>query len=396
MSDLVVVGDVDASTPQFRFPVRVARRLEDTLDALSGRGRAALPDPDDRRDPRAAEFARHARAESTRNKYRWFLSLYLDWCAQVGRRDLDATPATLEAFAIYLATVVVRKGKNKGVVGMAPASIRVALAAIRTYHRVHGKNPPDLGLADEMLKGHASRRVAAQIKDNKGSPGLRLPTLYQMAGACDLDTVAGVHDLALLSGGWATMARRAELARVGKAHVTRDEDRDLGIKIFIGKSKTDQLGEGRTILVPYRPDLGILCPATNMLRWDGVLNDHNVSGGGFFRGIDKHGHINGLPGYGGGAYSEWMHPTTVERVVADVARRAMVKEWDLYTAHSLRRGGATDLYAAGVDILAIARQGGWGDRSPVIFRYIDDFEDWERNALAIANFSIAVRRMRGE
>lgn len=394
MSDLVVAGAAEPPGSSFRFPPAVARRLESTLESLSGRGRAVLPDPDDRRDPRAAEFARYARSQSTRDKYRWFLSLYLDWCSQVGRRDLDATPATLEAFAIYLASWTVRKGKNAGVVGMAPASIRLALAAIRTYHRVNGINPPDLGLADEMLKGHANRRAAAQIKDDQGAPGLRLPTLYQMAQACDLDTVAGVHDLALLSCGWATMGRRAELARIGKVHVTRDED-DLGIKIFIGRSKTDQLGKGRTILVPYRPDLGIMCPATNILRWDGLLGDHGIGGGGFFRGIDKHGHINGLPGYGGGAFSEWMHPTTVERVVADVAARAAVKNWELYSAHSLRRGGATDLYAAGVDILAIARQGGWGDRSPVIFRYIDDFEDWERNALTVANFSIAVRRQRG-
>ncbi len=54
-----------------------------------------------------------------------------------------------------------------------------------------------------------------------------------------------------------------------------------------------------------------------------------------------------------------------------------------YKPHGLRAGGATSSYEAGADILSIARQGGWGDRSPVIFRYIREIDLKMRNPMRL-------------
>lgn len=363
---------------------------------------AALPDPDDVRDPRAAAFHRDALSESTREKYRFFLSAYLDWCETVDRREVPATASTLEAFAVHLTTVLIQRGKNRGQHGFAPNSIRLAMAAVRKFHRVQGFPAPDLGLADGVIAGHARRRAqdpGHAFTDGQGAPGLRLPRLREMFGVCLPDTVAGARDRALLSLGWATMARRSELARLGVADVPTPDER--GLAVLIRRSKTDQLGRGRTVRVPWKPELGELCPVANVVRWQQVSSDLGVVDDGFFRGVDQHGRVNGLPGWAGSRQSSWMDPTTVEWVVVRAATRAVLarqsgktrqqveaelREAGRFTAHSLRRGGATDLYEHGADILAIARQGGWGERSPVIFRYIEDSADWGRNALNLAQF----------
>lgn len=371
-----------------RYPAEVQRRIDAAM-LLFDRTSDLLPDPDEQRDARAAHFARHARAQTTRDKYLFFIGLYLDWCAHVGRQELGrdrrgATPATLEAFAIELASRVVRKGKNKGVVGMSPATIRLACAAVRTFHRVQGINPPDLGLVDQMLEGHARLRAEANIKDDVGSPALQLPTLREMFAVCDPATNAGARDRALLSLGWATMARRSELAAL---QITQVSPADSGgVKVTISRSKTDQLGKGRTVWVPWKPELGELCPVLNIQRWQQVLSDCGITTDGFFRGVDKHGHINGHDAWGGPKYSPFMDPTTVERVIVRTAARAAAANGHNYTAHSLRSGGATDLHLAGVSVVYIARQGGWNERSPVIFRYIRDVPTWENNALALAKF----------
>lgn len=350
-------------------------------------GHAPLPDPDEVRDPRAAELHRHSRAETTRDKYRYFLGVYTQWCSLVGRRDAPATQETLEAFITFLAyDWVVQRGKHKGSVGMSPNSIRLAMAAVRAWHRVQGMSPPDTGLALQALKGHERKRAKdPAFSDGKGAPGLRLPTLVEMFDACDPDTVQGARDMALLSLGWAMMARRSELAGLELDHVGRP-GRNGGLEVFVARSKTDQLGRGVRVGIPDKPELGVMNPVANVTRWQAVLADHGVVDGGFFRAVDQHGRMSGLPGYSGRSNLAYLQPPAVELVILRLAQAAMIPDWDKYTGHSLRRGGASDMYERGADILAIARQGRWGDRSPVVFKYIEDASTWMRNPLLVAKF----------
>jgi len=341
-----------------------------------------LGDPDDRRDPRAARYHRSARTENTRRMYQQGIWHYLRFCEADDRREVPATQATMEAFTIYLMHLSVTRGKNKGQLGLAPASIRLYLSAIRTFHRIQAENPPDLGLANGVLLGYVNERDALRdsagrkvFNDDEGAPALRLPTLKQMFEAADPRTARGARDRALLSLGWAIMSRRSELAGVDIEHIVQVP---RGLEVKLAKTKT--MKKGRTVGIPDRPNLGVLNPVPNVLRYRAVLLDRGLTGGPFLRGVDQKDRIHGEPKWSG-AGDLRLHPGTVEDVIRKLAIATGVPDAKLLTGHSLRRGGANDMYAAGADTRSVAKQGGWGERSPVIFRYLEDVGHWERNAL---------------
>lgn len=366
------------SGQEIALPASVAERLARALELYDTHA-SALPDPDARRDPRAAGFHREARAASTRRAYMRWIARYLDFCDRTQRRDMPGHASTMEAWAIDLCTAPVDLGKNRGRGGLAPNSVRQAMSAVRTYHRLQGENPPDLKLAGGIIDGHARRRAAdPTCTDGRGVPGLRLPTLVEIFEVLDVDTTVGKRDRALLALGWSMMARRSELAALDIPDVRAVR---AGVEVLIQRSKTDQLGRGRIVAIPFKPNLGCMCPATNALRWRDALAELGLTTGPYLRGVDKHGHVNGTGSYAGRPGVR-LADTTVELVIARGAVKAHVAHATEFRGHSLRRGGATDAYAGGADILSIARHGGWGERSPVVFRYIEDVDKWKRNALS--------------
>lgn len=321
-------------------------------------------------------------AESTRRAYRVFIVKYLAFCSQTQRREVPATPQTLEAFAAALCKE-----------GLAPSSVRVALSAVRRYHKVHVQNPPDRGAAAEVIKGHARLRSLAGIKDDKEAKAIRLPTLEKMIEACDLGTLAGLRDRALLTLGLCMMARRSELANLDFADIERTE---RGVDVLVRRSKTDQEGRGAKVAIPRWPaDMQHLCPVVALEAYMAAAGERGVSSGPLFRGVDKHGRINGevgWNGHGGGRGSGRLDPRTVEIVIARAAVKARLADAAELKPHGLRAGGATEAYASGADILAIARHGRWSDRSPVVFKYIRGIDRWARNPMDLVGNAAGAAR----
>lgn len=385
------VDDVERERKGALIPVRqwnetlpLPERFHRAIDLYERHAQAVdeLPDPDEQRDPRAAQYHKSARTENTRRMYRQGIWLFLKFCEEAGRKEVPATSATMEAFAVWLMHRTIERGPNKGQVGMAPNSIRLYLSAVRTFHRIQAENPPDLALATGVVKGYENQREEARdsagrkiYHDGEGAPALRLPTLKQMFDICDPNTAVGARDRALLSCGWAIMSRRSELTMIDVEHI-RVVDRGLEVRL----AKTKTMRKGRTVGIPDRPNLGKLNPVPNIMRWRAVLFDRDLTGGPFLRGVDRHRRIHGEPGWAGAGELR-LHPATVEEVIRKLALKTGVPNAAQFSGHSLRRGGANDMYAAGADTRAVAKQGGWGERSPVVFRYLDDVSHWERNAL---------------
>jgi integrase len=335
---------------------------------------------DMRRDPRVLRFLEQARSESTQRAYRRFVTIYLDFCAETGRTPLPGTAATLEAFAAWLAERPVAKGRNKGKTGMAPASIQLALSAVRALHHAHDQDAPSTRLVKVVVEGHARERAGdPSIQDGMQAPAIRLPTLEDLVAACDHVTNAGMRDRAMLTLGIAMMARRSELAILDIGHV---RDVDAGLEVFLRKSKTDQVGKGRVVKVPFFTALPELCPVRNLRAWRDRLAQLGIAEGPLFRAVDRHDNVHGTKAWAGKAErSLRMDPQTVERVIARAALKAALPNASRYKGHSLRAGGATMAREYGADVLFIARQGGWSERSPVVFRYIRDVDEWERNPM---------------
>ncbi|WP_019635103.1 hypothetical protein [Actinomadura atramentaria] len=99
------------------------------------------------------------------------------------------------------------------------------------------------------------------------------------------------------------------------------------------------------------------------------------------RGIDRHGHIAGRPGWAGNASADGrMSGDGIARVIKDTAARAGLGHTAI-RGHSLRAGGATGAYLGGADLVSIGRHGGWSDGSNALLRYIRDVDRWQKNPM---------------
>lgn len=344
-----------------------------------------LPDLDMRRDPQAAVYYQASLSPATRRAYRRYIEVFLDFCALTTRREMPATLFTLEAFAIWLAQRPMTRGRNKGKTGMAPKSIELALSSVRAFHEAQGENLPSTRLARKAVEGHRRMRKAdPDIHDGQGSPNVTLPTFVQLVEACDPATNAGLRDRAMLTLGLAIMARRHELVDLDRDSV-RPAPRDPGwLEVYVRHTKS---GEPRRPKVPPLTSLPAICPVRAITAWQARLDQLGIAGGPLFRAVDQHDNVQGTPGgkWAGRPSSDpHLDPATVESIVLRAAERAQVANAAELRPHGvLRATAATETYNAGADILAIARQGGWGDRSPVVFSYIRDVDEYRRNPMAL-------------
>lgn len=369
---------------------------------LSGRAGAALQkiregvavDPDQKRTPGAARFHKARLSEATRRAYQRWIMQYLYFCSVFGRAELGtsgqgASPETLEHFMVWLASLDPKKGKNAGKlgVGLAPASMRQALAGVHAFHVAARAAWPDTSLALGIIEGHENERAepGSGISDGEGVPPILMPTLLELIRACPLDTNAGIRDRAMLSSGFAIMARRSEMA-IQDIDSISEESGDLKVRI----SKTKGRRRGREAYLPDWPGYPDCSPVRTVKAWIRRLAELGITVGPLYRGVDQWDNVAGTGKYAGPPVRAGfrMAPETVELVIARAALAAMgegvviPKAADL-RAHSLRAGGATSSYEAGADILAISRQGGWADNSPVVFRYIRGVDLRLRNPMRL-------------
>lgn len=371
--------------------------VPNSYDRLLARLDLREGDPEEEaRHPHAFSYQRERLAPRTRAMYRYYAGRYLDYCAATGRREVPGHRFTIEAFAIFLTTIEVQRGKNKGRFGLSPSSMAVALSAVAALHRACGENLPDRDLARGIIERHAKQRKLDRVPDGVGSPGVDLPTFAELVAACDPDTPAGIRDRAMLTLGLNIMARRSELTTIDRGDVTyvRKGGR-LWLQVHVPYTKT---GKDRTALVPAWDD-PVLDPHRAWDRWTALCDANGIEDGPAFRAVDRWGNIQGaraqvdgkwLPkGWAGRSTMEVrLDPSLLEHIILRAALKAAVENADELRPHGvLRRTGATLAYLNGADILSIARQGGWGDRSPVVFRYIGDAQAYERNAMLLVGQS---------
>lgn len=356
-------------------------------------------DPDVQRSHKAARYARARLTEETRRKYLHWIKRYLYFCSVHGRRELprsaEAAAATLEAFMIWLAELEPTRGKNagRGAVGMSPSAMRQALAGVRSFYKAAGiLRAFDNSLALDIIDAHESERSdpGAGFSDGQGSRPVKLPTLLELIRACPVEgphRVAGIRDRAILSMGYVIMARRSELCSLDHEHITEDQG---DLRVFVPKTKTSR--NGRTAYLPPWADYPDCSPVATVQAWQAVSRDLGITTGPLFRGVDSHGNVAGIPGgpFAGPPGSDGrLDGEAIEYAIARAAANALLAGGDLggmkpseLKPHGvLRAGGATAAYEANADILAIRRQGGWADTSPVVFRYIREVDLRVRNPM---------------
>jgi integrase len=174
--------------------------------------------------------------------------------------------------------------------------------------------------------------------------GLTADLLEQILKACP-PTLSGLRDAALISVGYDTLCRSAELAWMRVEHVDLESH-----TVYIPRAKNDPFADGRIA--------GLSARSTELVsRW---LNLSQLKHGTLFRGLHTAkigtGHLE---------------TSSIRRMIKVAAKRAGLADAaaDL-SGHSMRVGGAQDLMMSGHDTLMIMTAGGWKNVE-VVARYVE-------------------------
>jgi hypothetical protein len=334
------------------------------------------------------------------------------WCARAGRVALPATAQTVAAYLTHLAAER----------GLKATTVDAHLTAIRAVHRGTGATAPDALTARKVVVA-ARRREAA--RDGRYGPRKAVPVLVadlpSIVAACDDQTATGLRDRAVVLLGFALLGRRSELAALNLSDVELVPGE--GLAVTIRSSKTDQSAHGVIRRIHYAVNERV-CPVRAVLAWTTFLAARGVTTGPLFTRIDRWGNVGPtaggryavplasdgatVPGVSGGSSRDGrLRPQAVGAIVTACcaaaglagrpaptsARKGMADAGDAtdanavsqatdaaipvaeirrYSGHSLRRGGATSMLAAGAQPLHVSRHGRWSDGSRSFAGYVEE------------------------
>ena len=349
---------------------------------------------------RAAVYATRAHGAGTRRAYRSAWRAYDAWCRALGREPLGGNPETI---AMY----IVRRADE----GLSVSSLRVALAAIRTAHRLAGLaldlRDPRLAMVVEGIvraKGSRPRRQVAPavpevlrrmlahgVPDKSGNPpdagaldggpsgaapdinGVREAAVVRQTSVVREAIVA--RDRAMLLLGFGAALRRSELVALTLGDVEVVLGR--GLRVLVRRSKTDQHGKGQEIAVAANPADRGFCPQAALERWlayrreapdlPWTLSPEARATRPLFCAVTKSGRLTGAA----------LSDKAVARLVKSAARTAGLDPAK-YSGHSLRAGLATAAGEAGAGLAELMRQTRHKSTA-VALTYLRPAELWRNN-----------------
>lgn len=239
------------------------------------------------------------------------------------------------------------------------ATLRRRLVSISKAHTVQGYDDPvksDLvrltmrGI--RRVHGVPQRQVAAILKDDLILMLSHTPT-----------NAKGARDRALLLVGFCAALRRSELVSI---RVQDLDFTDQGIILSLARSKTDQVGQGRKIGIPF--GRGRICPVKSVTDW---LSHTGATEGPVFRTVSK----------GGAIGQEALSDRSVAMIIKKYAAMADLSP-EKYSGHSLRSGLVTSAAQHGISSWKIRAQTGH-QSDAMLSRYIRDADLFTNNAAAL-------------
>ena len=262
----------------------------------------------------AKTYAREQHAKATRRAYESDIRIFAMWCQN---RGLHSLPAASETVAVFLS--------SQAEEGVSVSTLARRVAAIKYLHSLAGQEPPTGSeLVKATLKG--IKRTLGAFKNPK-SPA----TAEKMIEMLRLipNTLQGKRDKALLLLGFAGAFRRSELASLKVDDLSEGE---LGFRVMIRKSKTDQEGQGHEIAI-YN---GKLKTMEAVKEW---LAAANITEGYLFRPLKK----------GGKVLEQPLAAESVADIVKKYAELAGFIAQE-YAGHSLRSGFITSAAERGASL----------------------------------------------
>lgn len=222
-----------------------------------------------------------------------------------------------------------------------PRTLNRRLTAIRQWHKLRGdtiKDPTQSPIVTKTMRGIARLHG----KPRRQALALRLKELDQITKyLIEHESVINIRNRAIILVGFFGAFRRSELVALKWEHVEFVSD---GMVITLLRSKTDQSGEGQTCVIPFGNELR--CPVRALIDWRQASKLWN---GFIFRRISKTGTIS----------SHGITGVYVNMLIRDLVKAVGLPNADQYSAHSLRRGFATEAARLGASMPAIQKHGRW-------------------------------------
>ena len=223
------------------------------------------------REDAVAILLADAEAPATREAYQRDWVRWQAWCDRVGCASFPAVAADVASY-LEEASRVERPG---GVGPYAASTLSRWVAGIDAVHRAASDEHPDLVVPGQTVlvrrtlsairRRRAADRSTPARKQARPLSRSDLVAMVQRLDVCHWPAgVAARRDAAVLLTGWVGARRSGEIANIRVHDVTWCTDH---VQIRIPVSKTDQGGQGHTVVLP-RADLEpVLCAPCALHRW---------------------------------------------------------------------------------------------------------------------------------
>jgi len=275
---------------------------------------------------------RYVEASAARNTHKAYnseLKLFLEWGGCI--------PADADLVTEYIAD----HGESH-----AAATIERWLAAISKAHISRNlPTPTTAPIVNATMKGirrihGVKQKQAAAITEDE------LVKLISNLG----DSAKDLRDKALLLVGFAGAFRRSELVGIDVEDLGWKPE---GLVVRVGKSKTDQEGEGREVFLASTNDHG--CAVVALREW---LDHTGIDGGPVFRSVSRYGR----------AQAKRLSSEAVAVIIKKLAKNVGLDPKQ-FSGHSLRAGYVTDAARRGQPTWQIKKQTGHNSYT-MLQRYI--------------------------
>lgn len=348
-----------------------------------------LFDPDTLVDAETDDMLAEGIPETTRATYRREWTRFIGWCGDPNRglghprQHLPATVATVRKYITdhwsWTRTMPDGSTQLAGRYGRpyAPTTVELAIAVISIVHQWAGlASPTRHPSVAAQLRGYETRWSKAGFRPDEAY-AISLDDNLAMARSCDLSTVQGIRNAALLRLQFELGCRASELCAITFADLRWETPDRLVVHIEYGKGH-----KSRDPAVQADKDTAPEWCALLLLRqWIELAGRYGITSGRVFREVNpakarQDGTI------AGSVREEPLLRGAYEMVIKRAAERSGVDKDPVtgeprhITSHSPRAGLITASVEAGMEIAQIAPHTGHALSSPVIHRYYRSGKRW--------------------
>lgn len=305
-----------------------------------------------------SQFVIGSQPESSKRSYATYQKQYKEYCVKQGWDPLSVTNRD-----VYAASFMASRAEGKGALAhttlLGPVS-----GAIFDLFRLDPFNPTASPVFREMKK--AVKRVAPAPRGAKEPlPLSRLREAIVQARK-DKNHLNGWRDVCIMLIMYTAFLRQSEVVALKVEDIKFTEETVNGVKrrgvsIHVRKAKNDQERKGSDRPVPEFDGDPFLCPYKSLRKYLTLRDQRNPM---LF-------YNPRVPlKWGARAVGPALASTTPTHILRHRLQQAGVPELEMkkYASNSLRKGGATNAFSAGVSKLTIKRHGAW--RSDAVDSYI--------------------------